>query len=350
MEILFVSIALAAVVAAVVFYLAKRKADEASAGASEAHRSAEQQLAAARDENSRLGAQVSALARYQHVIDAEAEARRIVADAHEVHAQAERGAKACAAHAQQEASAMRADASAAANALLQEAETVRAESHASAASTVSQAQSQAHAIIDAANTRAHEIAGEAYAAAQNAKQLERTVQALKNVIEGYGDKYIVPTFGLLDELGEHFSFADAGQRLKTARQRTKDLIAQGHAASCDYVEANRRETAIAFVLDAFNGKVDTILASVKDDNFGTLRQKIVDAFDLVNFHGQPFRNARIEPGYRDARIEELRSAVVAMELRNREREEQRALKEKIREEERAQKEFERVQKVQRLVA
>jgi DNA repair exonuclease SbcCD ATPase subunit len=80
---------------------------------------------------------------------------------------------------------------------------------------------------------------------------------------------------------------------------------------------------------------------VKHDNYGTLRQKILDAQALVNQNGRAFRNARILDTYVAARLEELKWAVAAMELKAKAREEQRALREQIREEERAQKEFER---------
>jgi hypothetical protein len=122
------------------------------------------------------------------------------------------------------------------------------------------------------------------------------------------------------------------------------MIKAGVAASCEYVEAHRRSTAIDFVLDAFNGKVDTVLSDVKHDNYGTLQQKIRDAFSLVNHNGRAFRDARIEPAFLDARLEELRWACTALELKMKEREEQRVLKERIREEERAQREFEKAMK------
>ncbi|NRX08095.1 hypothetical protein DFH81_005449 [Clostridium beijerinckii] len=41
------------------------------------------------------------------------------------------------------------------------------------------------------------------------------------------------------------------------------MVENGLAAKCDYVENNRKTTAINFVTDAFNGKVDTILSTVK---------------------------------------------------------------------------------------
>ena len=96
-----------------------------------------------------------------------------------------------------------------------------------------------------------------------------------------------------------------------------------------------------FVIDAFNGKTDSTLARVKTDNLGKLQQEIEDAFALVNLNGQAFRNARITPAYRDARLEELRWAVALVVLREKEREEQRAIRERIREEEKARREYEK---------
>jgi hypothetical protein len=167
---------------------------------------------------------------------------------------------------------------------------------------------------------------------------------LKNVIEGYGDAYIVPTQDLLDELGEAFGFTEAGARLKETRSKVRAAVKNGSAAACDYVEENRRTTAIDFVTDAFNGKVATLLAEIRDDNIGTLRQKIKDAYALVNHLGAAFRNARITPEYLELRLEELKWAVAVQELKAHEREEQRLLKERMREEERAQREFEKALK------
>lgn len=107
------------------------------------------------------------------------------------------------------------------------------------------------------------------------------------------------------------------------------------------MEEYRRKTAVAFVIDAFNGKTDSTLARVKTDNLGKLQQEIEDAFALVNLNGQAFRNARITPAYRDARLEELRWAVALVVLREKEREEQRAIRERIREEEKARREYEK---------
>lgn len=121
---------------------------------------------------------------------------------------------------------------------------------------------QSSYILSEAEKKAKDIAGEAYEIANKAKHYEEVAKAMKNVIEGYGDEYLKPTFSLLDDLAEEFGYDEAGQKLKDARER-RLLIKNNDAASCDYVEHNRKETAINFVLDAFNGKVDTILSMIK---------------------------------------------------------------------------------------
>ena len=200
---------------------------------------------------------------------------------------------------------------------------------------------QSSYILSEAEKKAKDIAGEAYEIANKAKHYEEVAKAMKNVIEGYGDEYLKPTFSLLDDLAEEFGYDEAGQKLKDARERTRLLIKNNDAASCDYVEHNRKETAINFVLDAFNGKVDTILSMIKKDNYGILEQKIRDAYSLVNNLGAAFRNARINPTYLDSRLDELKWGATVNELKLQEREEQRRIKEQIREEEKARREYEK---------
>ncbi|WP_211320227.1 DUF4041 domain-containing protein [Hymenobacter nivis] len=203
---------------------------------------------------------------------------------------------------------------------------------------------EAARIVATANQRAEEIAGEALAAARNATGLEKIIQALKNTVNGYGDQYLVPSYTLLDELAADFGHTEAGEELKKARERTRLMVRARTAAKCGYVEAVRSTSAENFVTDAFNGKVDTILTSVKHDNVGTLTQQIKDAYALVNNLGKPFKDAHIAPEYLAARLEELRWATVAHELKLREREEQRQIREQIREEEKARREFEKAQR------
>lgn len=196
-------------------------------------------------------------------------------------------------------------------------------------------------ILAEAERKARETAGDAFASLRDKQALEQAVKAIENVIEGYGDKYVVPTTSFVDELAEFYGHTDAGRMLASARARARQMVENREAADCEYAETNRRETAIRFVVDAFNGRVDALLTEAEHENFGTLEQRIRDAFNLVNLNGRAFREARILPTYLDARLEELKWTVAAFELREREREEQRRLKEQIREEEKARREYER---------
>lgn len=209
---------------------------------------------------------------------------------------------------------------------------------------IAEAGQQADQIIATAKARAEEISGDAYKALANIDAMKKVADALRNRIEGYRDRYIVPTYTLLDELADTYGFAEAGADLKKARIQSRLMSEQGRAAACDYVEENRASTAKEFVLDAFDGKVDSILTKLKADNYGTLRQQVIDAFALVNDNGQAFRNARITDEYLASRLEEVRLACTVTALRDRDREEQRRIREQIREEERAQKEFERAKR------
>lgn len=200
---------------------------------------------------------------------------------------------------------------------------------------------QAEKIIIEARQEAQSIAGEAYEIAQKADFYKETVVAIKNILNGYGDKYIKPSFIYLYQLADDFGYDDAGKMLKDSIAKSEALIKSDLAADCDYVEDNRKKTAKNFVLDAFNGKVDSILTQIKKENYGVLEQKIKDAFYVVNYLGSAFRNARITKAYLDSRLEELKWTIAVIELKQKEKEEQRRIKEQIREEEKARREYEK---------
>lgn len=270
------------------------------------------------------------LRKYEGLGDAEAEAQRLLADA------------------LKEATALRAEA----QSLLEQSRTAAAEERSQASRKVREIRAQADALLDRAtrdagriveeaHKRAEAIAGDAYTALRDKERLEQAAKAIRNVIEGYGDRYIIPTRSMVDDLASDFGHTEAGASLTAARGQTRRMVEEGQAADCEYAETNRRETAIRFVIDAFNGRVDAILTRTKHDNYGTLEQEIRDAFSLVNQNGKAFRDARILQAYLDARLAELKWAGVVQELRRREREEQRRIKEQMREEEKARREYER---------
>ena len=206
---------------------------------------------------------------------------------------------------------------------------------------ISNANDNALNIISDAENRAKEIAGSAYEAKEFAETYQAVAKSMKNKIEGYGDAWIVPNRSVLDELADNYEFTDAGKELQKARELTKALIKTSKAANCEYVESNRRNTAINFVLDAFNGKVDSTLSKIKHNNYGKLSQEIKDAFQLVNYNGAAFRSAQITDIYLQARLNELKWGVAVNEIMLEEKEEQRRIKEQLREEEKARREYEK---------
>lgn len=210
-----------------------------------------------------------------------------------------------------------------------------------ASNTLNSAQSEAKRIVGDANVKAQEIAAEALEAKKNAEIYKRAEKAILNTIHGFGNEYIIPNASLLDDLAEEFSHKEAGEELKKARLASRLLVKEDKAATCDYVELSRRETAIKFVIDAFTGKVDSILSKVKHDNYGKLKAEIESAFEIVNLNGAAFRNARITPEYLDSRLNELQWAVRTNELKRLEQEEQRMIREAMREEEKARREYEK---------
>jgi hypothetical protein len=267
------------------------------------------------------------LRKYEKLRDAEAEAQRQLADA------------------LQEATSLRAEA----QNLIEQAKNAAADERASANekakairdqadSRLNQALHDAGRIVAEAEKRAEQIGGDAYIALRDKQLLEQAAEAMRNVIEGYGDRYLVPTHSILDDFAEKFGYDEAGKALKSAREQSRRMVEQGEAAACDYVEAERRKTAIQFVIHAFNGGVDAILTRVvKNENYGTLEQKIRDAFSIVNKDGSAFRNARILPAYLDARLAELKWAAKVQDLASRLRDEQRAIRDEMRDEALAKK-------------
>lgn len=202
-------------------------------------------------------------------------------------------------------------------------------------------QGEAEKIICQAKEQAKSIAGEAYTIKENADKYTSIVTAMLNKIDGYGNRYIIPGRTLLDDIADEYGYDNIAKDYKSAQMQISLMVETRTAADCDYVEPNRKKTAVDFVIDAFNGKVAVIISKIKKDNYGKLRQEMLDAFTLVNHNGNAFRNARIKRTYLDEWLNALRLGTLLYEMKERDKEEQRAIKEKMREEERARREIEK---------
>jgi len=287
------------------------------------HEAATQQLEAAL-------AELAPLRGYANLQDAESEVRKTLAEAIAEAAALRREAQMLVAETREATSQDRV-------ASQQRAKDLRAQAEA----LLVQANRDAGRIVEAAERRAEQTAADAYVALRDKQVLEEAIPALWNEVNGYGDRYVIPTRSVLDDLAADFGHTEAGEELRAAREQSRRLVELQQAAACNYKEEDRRDRANRFVIDAFNGRVDAILSRTKHDNYGTLEREIRDAFSVVNLNGLAFRDARILPAYLDARLAELKWAVVVQELRLKEREEQRAIQERIREEDKARREYER---------
>lgn len=325
----------------VLYFMRKRDARDATEAQAKASADHERRLEELRVRNQELVADNMSLRPFQDIRDTAAEAARLREEAQAAFDRMQVEAQAIRQAAMDEAKIIREQAQAEAEGLRKDARAGNADARRKAEELVAGANERAARLVTDAEARAQEIAGDAYRALNESEQLAKAATAMRNVIEGYGDRYLKPTYSLLDQLAENYGFDEAGRSLKQARANSQSMVDAGRAAACDYVERNRRETAVRFVLDAFNGKVDTILGRVKSDNMGTLEQQVRDAYSLVNHNGGAFRDARITPEYLSSRLDELKWAASVVALKEREKEEQRQIREKMREEERARREIDK---------
>ena len=302
-----------------------------------------------------LMAEKNALSKYQSCIDAEAEAARIIKAASDFEFSSQTKAQAIIRQANQDAISIKAEA----DKILVDVRESEREARSTARSIVKEAKDKAQSIKDeaiayqasatrraadivsAAENEARRIAGSAYEIAEKADDYKKMAASMKNIIEGYGSRYLKPTESILDGLASEFGYTEAGRELSRVRAVRAQLSDSLVAATCDYVEKNRHDTAVRFIIDAFNGKVDSILSMIKIDNIGILEQKIKDAYTLVNYLGAAFRDTKITPEYLNECLDELKWAAAVIALKNKEREEQRVIKEQLREEQRARREYER---------
>ena len=103
--------------------------------------------------------------------------------------------------------------------------------HEQANARLNQALRDAGRIVAEAEKRAEQIGGDAYVALRDKQTLEQAVQALWNVTEGYGHRYIIPTHSLLDDLAIEFGYDAAGAALKSARDQSCRMVDQKQAIS-----------------------------------------------------------------------------------------------------------------------
>lgn len=295
----------------------------------EANVDGEAELKRMREEALRIGAIASSDARVL-LSRAEFRASQLTESARQAAAQVERQASETLAAAVSRAESLVADRIAEADRELEEVRAIGKE-----------ARAQSARIIEAAEATAKSIAGEAWDIRNRVQDLRNAESAIKNTIDGYGTTYLVPAYSLMDDIASELAGSNPAIRFSLARERSREMVKAGEAAICDAADPQVREVACRFLLDAFNGKADAIVNAARREDVGTLRQRMRDAFGLVNMHGSGFHGAQIAKGYLDARLDEVKWACVLQALRDQNREQQRQIREQMRDDLASRREQER---------
>lgn len=95
---------------------------------------------------------------------------------------------------------------------------------------------------------------------------------------------------------------------------------------------------IKLTLRAFNSECDIIINNVNWKNYDKSKEKIIKSFDFYNKYNQS-KKIIIERKYLNLKLEELRFVYEEQERKQQEKDEQRAIRERIREEERLKKDI-----------
>jgi hypothetical protein len=105
--------------------------------------------------------------------------------------------------------------------------------------------------------------------------------------------------------------------------------------------AAMQKKVMRLMLRAFNGESDAAIAKVNYKNVTTQEKRIEKAFEAIDKMGRTSMFCALNSDYLDLKIQELHLIHEWEEKKEKEREEQRRIKEQIREEERAQLEFQK---------
>jgi hypothetical protein len=141
-------------------------------------------------------------------------------------------------------------------------------------------------------------------------------------------------------------------KIKEIESRLAALISNKEACVCDKEwtiggsksEGKKTTNAInKLMLRAFNGESDAVIAKVRFGNLAAFESRINSSFTAINKLGSNFA-CHITGEYLDLKIQELHLVYGYNEKLHDEKEEQRAIREKMKEEEKAQKEIEKAER------
>lgn len=182
--------------------------------------------------------------------------------------------------------------------------------------------------------------------------LEQRVVALRHEVAHLDDQAMFAEHGLFRPLFEVETSESYRRQIERIREQQKQLVKDGLAAICRTtwtVEGNaakgRKMVAdqLKLALRAFNGECDAVVAKVRYDNYHSLAKRVEKAFETIN-KLVAVNQCEITPSYLRTKQEELRLTHAYQEQLQAEREEQRAIRERLRDEQLAAKELEKAER------
>ncbi len=148
----------------------------------------------------------------------------------------------------------------------------------------------------------------------------------------------VSFISMADELATEYGFAKPGKALAAARKESKAIVKKNMAAVCKNPNENYRNEACLFIVDVFNRYFDAIVEKATYDNYSTILQQVRETYEVINARFRVLSDASITKEYYQAKTKELKALTVVLGLRERDRAEQREIREQMQDEEKARRE------------
>ncbi len=192
------------------------------------------------------------------------------------------------------------------------------------------------------------IEGEIEKLKEESALLSNEISTKRAEILQLNDVILLQEFGLYEPVYDFTTSDKYKERLESVREEQKDCIRNGNAALCSKEWAINGSYSKGIVLikknikqivRSFNNECDVLISKVKFNNAEAYIHKIVKSYDDLNKLHEPM-SIHITQSYLNLKIKELRLAYEYAMKKQAERDEQRAIRERMREEAKLMEEIE----------
>ncbi len=181
------------------------------------------------------------------------------------------------------------------------------------------------------------------------KELESKVQGLQAELQVLEEESDIRSYGFYKPHYQFENVASFEAELERIRDAQKAMLKDKKAAVCEaewrvngsLVEGRKQiKDTLKLILRAFNGESDAAVAKVRYNNVETMEARIRKAWEALN-DLVDVQKCRIVVEYLDLKLQELHLVFEYEEREQKEKEEQRLIRERMRDEEIAQREIEK---------